>query len=284
MRGIILSFASLAIMVPQSSDAATKHSSSKAASAPRKRAPSGRPPTPKVDPIERLSEELVLNSIGSDDENLASACSLSNFKGLLWALDGVVGHWNFDKGEFETSADYAARMAKMEDTVGGTRQTIVCKALRNETSFVKYDADQQEFSVDTFSLTNIASDEKDTGSYISSTRMGVKAKVYRSLRVDYEVGLKGKYDLAHQLGCATRQFYSIRFSVPANDAVSLRAAGYLVMLGHLKQPFSSKTEKSGEPTLDDPFDVYTVTLELKFEPRTILLVSPSGQRFSCLGA
>ncbi len=42
-----------------------------------------------------------------------------------------------------------------------------------------------------------------------------------------------------------------------------------------------KTERSGSPTLDDPFDTFTVTLTLKFTPERVLLVSPTGERYRC---
>lgn len=256
------------------------------ASAARRKAPARpvkrvAPTRPKVSPTERLASALVFNGISAPDDNLATACGLSNFKNLLYSLDGVVGSWDFTKGEFETSSDFDARMAKLESAINGDRKTIICKSMVDDTPFIKYDADAQGFNVDNYALEKIATDSKDVGSYTSSTRMGVKAKVYASVRIDYNVDLGSRYNVGSAFGCATGPLGSLRFPVESDKARAIRAGGYLVLIGHLRQPFYSKREESGEPTLDDPFDEYIMTLTLKFAPEQVFLVTPSGERIAC---
>ena len=241
------------------------------------------PAKPKLTPIERLSRQLVNNSV-EPSENLSEACSFANAPALLYALEDVVADWSYDKGEFETSAAYAARTAETEKSINADRQTIICKALSDDDTGAKYDADAQRFDISTYGLKRLDSVEKDVGSYVSKTRMGISAKVYQSVQINYEIdfGLKG-YDDAAALGCKSSSYGPVRFSVSSVEAPAVKAAGYIVMLGRLRQPFFSKSVRRGEPTLDSPFDVQTTTYSLMFTPTQIVLVDPAGKRIACDG-
>jgi hypothetical protein len=243
-----------------------------------------KPAAPKRNPTAVLADALILNSVESADVNLARACSTSSAKGLLWALDGALADWDFDKGEFETSPEYDLRMSKIDNAINGDRKTIVCRSLRDEPNFIKYDADKREYEVDTYALTNNAVDEKDTGSYVSSTRMGVKARVYRSVRIDYDVDFGGSsYDFGKKFGCTAQLLGGLHFPVDPSAAQAMRTNGYVVMIGRLRQPFYKRDERSGSPTLDDPFDTYKVTLTLEFDPEMVVMVDPTGEQFPCAG-
>jgi hypothetical protein len=235
----------------------------------------------KPDPIQVLSNQLVFNSVGSLDENLAEKCDGSNFRGLLWALDDVVGEWDLSKGEFETSSNYSDRLAKMESAINSDRTIIICKSLKDETTFIKYNADDQKFEVDRYALENIDYYSKEIGSYVSTTRMGAKARVWRSIRIDYDLDFGSSYDLGPIFGCDAKMFSPLKFPIESSIAKDIRDTGYVVMLGYMHKPFYSKDEKAGKPTLDDPFDVDQTTLTLKFEPNQIMMVSALGTRYAC---
>lgn len=231
---------------------------------------------PKKSPVDILSHALVVNSL-LDGEEPTDACGASNAKALMYALEGVVTDWNYQKDEFETTPAYSARIARMEASLNGEQPIIICKGLADSSS-AKYDADKQEFIVDAYPLQHYDTYEKDVGSYTSSTRMGVKARVYTSIRINYELDFgTGVYSVGKTLGCGASALGSMRFPVSAEKAQALRGSGYVMMLGRLRQPFYSKRERSGEPTLDDPFDTYVTTYTLMFTPQQIFLVSPTGR-------
>ena len=170
-------------------------------------------------------------------------------------------------------------------SINTTSQIIICKKLADEKTFVKYDADKQVFTVDSYTLKNYNTFEKDTGSYVSSTAMGAKARVYAGIRIDYEIDLgKARSNLSASLGCGSASYEPLTFSVPAAEAQDLRVGGYVAMIGHLRQPFVTKNSRSGSPTLTDPFDTSVQTYSLQFDPTSIVLVSPGGKRIGCVGA
>ncbi len=250
--------------------------------APASKAAPRKAVAPKRNPTAVLADALILNSVNLADTNLATACATSSTKALLWALDGALADWNFEKGEFETTADFDQRMSKIDNAINGDRKAIICKALRNEPNFIKYDADKQEYEVDSYALTNNSFDEKDTGSYLSSTRMGIKARVYQSVRIDYDVDFGGSsYDLGRKFGCTAQLLGGLHFPVAPSMAQAMRTGGYVVMIGRLRQPFYKREERAGAPTLDDSYDTYKVTLTLEFDPEKIVMISSSGEQFDC---
>lgn len=68
-------------------------------------------------------------------------------------------------------------------------------------------------------------------------------------------------------------------SVPRDEAPLVKARGRLVFTGRLISPFISSSESSGNPTVDNPYDVYTRTLTVYFEPRSVALVGPTGKEY-----
>jgi hypothetical protein len=248
---------------------------------PTARKTGSKPTAQKKDPIKDLATFLVLNSVDSEDANLFEACRYTAPKGLLWSLDDVLEDWDFSKREFETTAEYDLRMKKLEDTLNNGRLIVVCKKISEDSNFIKYDADQRLYDVSGFSVKHIDDYSKDTGSYVSRTRMGVKARVYASFHVNYDLSVGDSYGDVKTFGCYSKSYFSFQFPVELQKAQSLRQSGYLVMVGRLKKPFYTKSESNSKPTLDSPFDEHTLTLTLEFNPVGIYLVDVDGRRFSC---
>jgi hypothetical protein len=220
-----------------------------------------------------------MNSV-EPGENLATACEQSSFKSLLFGLDGVVKNWDAEKGEFETTEAFEKRIADRDETLNGSRSTLVCWPLASETTFINYNADRQQYAVDSYRLQRVTTDDKDVGSYVSSTAMGAKVRVYHSVRLDYEVdtGSSG-YAVPEKVGCK-----STTFDVPVDEAPAVRRGGFLVLLGRLTSPYYTESTSRSQPSLTDPFDTETMTMALKLRPQRLLLVGPNGKEYPCRGA
>ncbi|HEX8554667.1 MAG TPA: hypothetical protein VF695_08165 [Sphingomonas sp.] len=229
---------------------------------------------PKPDPVGNLVTAIAINRLRSG-ETLFSACERSSFKTLAWALDGVRSKIALEKGEYETEAEFATRRRKLEDVLNDQGELVVCQPLDdNEDAPFRYDADREMFVGTFLSRQNVWRDVKRTGSYVSKTRMGVRATVRSSFQLEYDVDfgstlrdrrpdcLKGSYQFEYEV------------PVPRADAPLLKGQGYLVFTGRLVAPFIARDDTTGSPTLDNPTDLYERSLAVSFEPSQVSIAGP----------
>lgn len=246
----------------------------------RKRAPAPqtRRAAPKPDPVRLLVGAIAMNSIESG-EDLQVACARSDFKTLAWALEGVRSRVAIAKGEYETQAEFDARKGKLEDTLNGQGDIVVCQPLDdNEDAPFTYDAEREVFAGSFDAHQNVWRDVKRTGSYVSRTRMGVRATVRSSVEIEYNVDLSSTLG-ARRPSCLNGSYtFSYEAPVPRAEAPLLKERGYLVFTGRLVAPFIVSDDSPGEPTLDNPHDVFERDLTVHFSPRSAAIVGPGGLR------
>ena len=230
----------------------------------------------KSDPVGDLVLAIQINQL-RDGETLFAACQRSSFKTLAWALNGMRSRIALEKGEYETEAEFATRRRKLEDVVNQGGEIVVCQPLDdNEDAPFRYDPERELFKGSFVTHQNVWRDVKRTGSYVSKTRMGVKATVRSSVQIEYDVDL-GTRLRGLQLPCLKGSFeFDYEVPVPREDAPLLKARGYLVFTGRLTSPFVSQNDTEGSPTLDDPTDVYERSLTVSFEPRRADVIGPVG--------
>ena len=250
---------------------------------PAKRPTPAVKPAPKPDPIRLLVIAVAMNSPAADAD-LYSACKRANFKYLSVGLQGVADRIVVEKSEYETGAEFAARREKLEDGLNQDNDVIFCQPLNdNEDAPFDYDAEREIFSGSFNKHQNVWREVKKTGTYVSKTRMGVRATVTSSVQFEYNVELS-PLPLSHSGGCLISNYstYSYWLSAPRGVAPALKSGGYLVFRGRLTSPFIEISDTPGDPTLDDPRDVYEHTLSVHFYPRSLAVVGPDGvRRWEC---
>jgi TonB family protein len=232
-------------------------------------------PTPKPSNIDVLVAQLADNSI-EDGDNLADACRQASFKNLAIALNMNAKLLTEPRGEFETAEEYQGRASKIAGALN-VRQMIMCQPLDdNEDAPFQYNADEEAFAGSFSKRQNVWRDVKQLGSYRSKTRMGIAATVKSSLEMEYNAEL----DLpATVKGCVESSYasdYRFRVPVPRDRAPTVKASGYLVYIGKLVAPFVSSSERSGNPTLDDPYDIYRSEITAYLDPERVVVVDGDG--------
>lgn len=246
---------------------------------PAKRPAPAAKPAPKPDPIRLLVTAVAMNSAAADTD-LYSACKRANFKYLAIGLEGLKDKIVPEKSEYETETEFAARREKLENGINQDNDVIFCQPLNdNEDAPFDYDAEREIFSGSFVKHQNVWRDVKKTGSYVSKTRMGVRATVTSSVQFEYNVVLS-PLPLSHSGGCLISNYsnYSYWLPAPRSMAPILKGGGYLVFMGRLTAPFVEVSDTPGEPTLDDPRDVYEHTVSVYFYPRSLAVVGPDGVR------
>ena len=249
-----------------------------AAAAVKKRPPAGRKaPAKKPSPVEYLSAALVVNSQG-EGEPLSAVCDRAGFKGLAWSLDGVKDWIVPVKGEFETSADFAVRQDKVLSALN-SRPVVVCLPFDDYDMIATYDADAAVFTVVFKDNLRVDLDYKKTGSYVSRTRMGVRATVTSFLDITYEADMSDRIAPLAQ-ACLDKGGYSFerrfRFAVDRARAPGVKAGGRVALVGRIVQPIYSYDESTGRPTLDDPTYTFSATLSVKFAPTALVVLDAAG--------
>jgi hypothetical protein len=233
----------------------------------------------RADPLANAAAAIFLNS-ASREGNLQRACSRSDFKLLALGLEGIHSRINHTKGEFETEAEFADRTHKIENILNGANPIIICQSLDdNSDAPFEYDADHELFKGSFATHQNVWRDVKRLGSYVSHTKMGVRAKVTSSLEMEYNVDMG---DSLRAVGrtCGKSDYlgYAYEVPVPRTAAPLLKARGYLVFLGRLVSPFVETGDTPGSPTLDDPEDIYERDYTVHFAASEVAIVGLDGAR------
>lgn len=236
-------------------------------------------PAAKPDPVSVLVTAIRANSLGGAGD-LFAACEAADFKLLAWGLEGLKERIAVEKSEYETQEEFDARRTKLEDALNPDGDIVICQPLDdNEDAPFRYDAEREVFVGSFDAHQNVWRDFKKTGTYVSKTRMGVRASVTSSVKLEYDVDMHASLDPAKPK-CIKSNYLNYSYEVPArrSDAPLLKARGYLVFAGKLVSPFISVSELEGSPTLDDPRDIYERTMTVKFAPHLISVVGPHGDR------
>ncbi len=241
-------------------------------------------PAPKVDPARILVGTVMANSVSSTSD-LYQACKKASFKSLAWALYQMKDAVAPAKGEYETAAEFQARVSKLTDAINGSGEIIVCQPLNdNDDAPFAYDADAAAFKGSFRSNFNVWRDAKRTGAYVSRTRMGARATVQSSIDIEYDLTLGDRLRTA-DVGCLRSNYSGSTYTVPMprDQAPLLKMTGYLVFRGHLVPPFIEASDTPGSPTLDDPTDVYERSMTVQFAPTAVQVVGPGGMKpFDCV--
>jgi hypothetical protein len=210
-------------------------------------------------------------------EGLYDACKRVSFKSLAWGLYGARDRITLDKSEYETATEFSDRRGKLEGIINQQGQIVICQPLDdNEDAPFRYDADREVF-IGTFDQhQNVWRDVKRTGSYVSRTRMGVRATVTSSIDIEYDLQLSSLDVFARS--CGKQSYGSLAYEVPIPRATAplLKAAGYLVFVGRLVSPFVTTSDSPGEPSLDNPKDVYERDIEVHLALASAAVVGPGN--------
>lgn len=238
----------------------------------------------KPDPVKGLAAQLVINSVTPAD-NLWAKCLKSNFKGLAAALDAARERISSKKGEFETQDQFTSRTRKIEDIVNEQGQIIICQDLSdNKDATFIYDADSESFSGSFGRTLRADLIYRKLGSYNTKTRMGVPVHVTRAIDIEYSVDLFDSIGPLPVCLGGNARYGDPKYTVKVRlaDAPNVKRQAYLVFEGRLVDPFIASSDSPGEPSLDNPNDVFERDYTVKFSPSQMAVVMPDGsQVFSC---
>ena len=228
------------------------------------------------DPIRLLSSRLATNSLLKNETPL-DVCARSNFKGLLLAFDNSIHRLSAGKSEFESTPEFEDRQEVLTNALNQIGDVVACAA-PTDNLMLNYDADRENFELSFDGDLILAKDFKRTGSYQSKTRMGARAIVTSYLSINYRLDSAESLKKQHT-DCLASTSYGpnkMYFYVPAVDARNVKESGIIAITGKIIPPFFEKDERSGNPTLDDPSDVYSINLRLKFQLKSIIVYSSRG--------
>lgn len=272
MKTALATFTFVTLILPVSASAGTKPTGKRPATKhPLKSQPS---------PTDILASHLVINRYQPGD-NLADTCRRTNFKNLAIALNMNREWIARSKYEFETTEQFEQRARKLTELLA-TDSIAFCEPLDDnpDMSFA-YKADDQRFEGSFSSNHNVWRDVKNLGSYRSRTRMGIAATVRASAEMEYEVNMSFPSELR---GCLTGNYSTYKYKVPSTlaEAPLLKGRGRAVFIAKLEAPYIEAQERSGNPTLDDPYDVYTSTLIVRAKPERLVIIDSVGKEvWSC---
>jgi len=274
-RNLFFVLVSLSLVTPANLEAAAP---TKKRTRPIAKSP---PPKPKATPTQVLAAQLQLNSL-FENEAVADACKRSNFKNLAIALDMNADLLTVGKGEFESSEDYQKRAGELTAIMAG-KPIVICEPLDDnpDISFT-YDADTGEFSGGFSTDHNIWRDVKSLGSYRSKTRMGIPMTVKASVELEYDVRLSLATNIK---GCLNTTYSRATFTAPVSREIApgIKGLGALVTIARLEFPYTSKEDREGSPSLDNPYDVYNYILRVHARPERFVLLDAGGKvAWSCV--
>lgn len=188
----------------------------------------------------------------------------------------------FKKSEFETTAQYNARIEKEKAVplMGSlTMQSLFAFSFSKLS--VQYDADQSMLTVgieqqsvfdNDYDESNVEftgllwdSLEKRLGSYIGSNAFGVKKRIQAWRDTEIIVGITKKFissiDSSNPIACS--------FSVDAQYAKTLKNTVRLLVIGKLTKPYMGQYEYEDTATITNPTHVITKSFMIYIQPVAI---------------
>jgi TonB family protein len=241
------------------------------------------PPAKRVSAIDALLSAVASNSVAPGGD-LYTVCERDGFKMLAWALWENRNWLRREKSEFETQAEYEARTRRVENALNGFGEVVVCQPLDdNEDAPFTYRAEDQHFEGSFREHQNVWRDSKRLGSYVSRTRMGVRARVTSEVEIDYDLKIEGLAERGRG-SCLQGSYgaFSYRVPVARERAPLVKRTHYLAFAGKVVTPFVDSSDTPGSPTLDDPTDTYERDITIYLRPTAMAVVGPGGDRpFAC---
>lgn len=244
--------------------------------APVKKRPaaSAKAPVAKVSNSEWLARQVVLSRL-DPSEPLAAPCSRTKFQYLATAMAANEDMLSSRKREFETEAEYQDRADKISGVMAKD-SVVFCEPLNDnpDLSFT-YDTASHQFKGSFAREHNVWRDTKSLGSYKSRTRMGAAAIVKASVEWEYNINLTIN---EVQASCLKAGYGQADFQAPVaiDSAPSVKFAGRFVYVVRLIHPYVETSETPGNPTLDDPYDVYTKTTTVFARLEAVAIVDGTG--------
>jgi hypothetical protein len=221
---------------------------------------------------------MALNSL-LPSESLLTACKRGNFKQFAQALNLNKSMLQPTKGEFESTDQFATRLANIKDIMEKNPK-FACLDLADEGAVeFQYIADSQHFLGSMPAQNLIFSSSRFLRNYRTTTAFGVPVNVRATLESHFRLDLLTR-DLKSScldIYPAVGNKYFFKVPVPLQDAPRLKSGGKMVILFTLTYPFVSETFEDGEPTLDDPFDVSVHTLKVTGVPNSMHIIDAAGK-------
>jgi len=141
-----------------------------------------------------------------------------------------------------------------------------------------YDADRSSFFGSAALSLEPDLDFTETGKYVSTTRMGLKATVTSFLEISYRAEFARPET---DTGCIGYGRIGLAVPVPIESAPTFKRKAYLAMMGQIQPPYIEYSETPGEPTIDHPKDIMTITLSIPMTLEEVAIVDPNGTHFHC---
>lgn len=235
-----------------------------------------KPPLPSKAQI--LSAHMALNSV-LPSESLLTACKRGNFKQFAQALNLNKSTIQPTKGEFESSDQFATRLANIKDLMEKHPKFVCLDLLDEDTVEFQYIADFQHFLGSMPAQNLVFSTSRFLRNYRSTNAFGVPVNVKATLENHFWLDLLSR-DLKSScldIYPASGNKYFFKVPVPLQDASRLKNGGKMVILFTLSYPFVSEAFEDGEPTLDDPFDVSVHTLKVTGVPNSMHIIDDTGK-------
>lgn len=210
------------------------------------------------------------------------------------------------KGEYETTAQYEARIAAAR---GSTPETVILPGVFSP-KYMTYDADAGVLKVQAYALRNIntsygdvfgygspyyekvkyssldnidavlSQKETPTGTYTASNAYGAKALVTKITRLDQAV-FEGEADFrkgdlfVDQKPGVDAQLGTIAMTIP--EAQAFKAGGKVAFVAKPKWPYYAEGKRTYEPKIDSPTEVNNVIQVIVADIQCGLVLSPTNK-------
>lgn len=231
------------------------------------------PAKPRISNTDMLVNLLFANFYTGEEQ--FADCGPKDFHNLALAMNLNRDTLRTERGEFESSEEYAGRVEKLAGVMAG-KSIVICERLNdNEDAPFAYDADGQLFRGSFQDHHNVWRDGKSLGTYRGKTRMGITFNVKASVDIESDVSLAFDKKWSNCLG----EGYSNTYFVPVvrEDAPLTKAVGKIAYVARLVPPYVTYTETPGQASLDDPYDVYTHNVKVSARLEKVMIVGAGGK-------
>lgn len=208
-------------------------------------------PAYATQPFDVDATQLPASFLGNDCESIGSK---------LRSLD-------LGKGEFETTAAYAARLESISNApvAGGVLVGSNVAFVPESTPYSTYDADKSTMQLRTFFgaanmmvgpkiIGSASLTERETSSenYVGSNAYGKSVKVRKSFNQTCAVGFVNM----DQLRDTRRILQNISFQIDPSEAQALGKNMSVAYVGQITAPYYAKYSRYVEPKIDSPYESF----------------------------
>ncbi|MDB5455347.1 MAG: hypothetical protein JWP92_932 [Caulobacter sp.] len=218
--------------------------------------------------------------------NIADVVSSEHFAKVVGAYLGDLPERDFEKDEFETTAEFTARIRKTLAIYLGDPDRVVFKLPLSKKQ-LSYDADAELMTITLPKGVPAASlpggygkaflqmyeKDIDRGGVQGVTRMGVKFRYDRYVRYEQFVALS--YE-------TLKGVYSFKVEMKRDEARAKINSLTLVMLGGIEEPYAETEDEEKAASLDSTYEQYTRSEAWYVVPRCIYVVDTKAN--AVLGA